>query len=113
MTRHWIVGPTVGALIVGVAWVVLASSRPAEGQQPAALTTLRAAAPLSAVRSADGKLSISYVRQESSSARSDHTINGVKAIEFHPGFVVYRTKDGGGLLPLEKLWYFSWSGPAD
>jgi hypothetical protein len=109
MTRQWVVGTVIVLITAVVLWATLTSRQNVRGTQPAA----NASAPLSAMRSSQGKLSITYTRQESSSTRSDSTITDVTAVEFYPGFILYRTKNGGSLLPLDKIWHFSWSGSAD
>jgi hypothetical protein len=109
MRRKWIVGSILAVLAVVVLGVAL-SDRQSLGQAPPALDGSR---PMSSVRSSQGKLSVTYNRQEGPSTRSESTIKGVTAIEFYPSYVVYRTKDGGTLLPMEKTYYFSWSGTED
>ena len=65
------------------------------------------------MRSSQGKLSITYIQQDGPSTQSESTIKEVTSLEFYPGFIVYRTKNGGSVLPLDKIWHFSWSGSAD
>ena len=109
MTRQWIVGSVVALIAAVVLWAALPAGQIVRGTQPAA----SASTPLSVMRSSQGKLSITYIKEDGQSTRSESTIKEVTALEFYPDFIVYRTKDGGSVLPLDKIWHFSWSGSAD
>src|SRR5262245_6389783 len=106
MTRHGISGAALGAMTVGVLWAATAyygadlraqTAPPVGGAGPAS--------PLAAIRSPDGKITVKLVRQEDASKRSEHTVKGVTAIEFYPGYILYHSREGGQVAFPEKTWY--------
>jgi hypothetical protein len=114
MTRHWISGAGVGAITVGVLWAATAyygATARAE-REPVPAPPVGGAGttpPLAAIRSAEGKITVRLVRQDDASRRSEHTVQGVTAIEFYPGYILYHKKDGGQVAFPEKTWYFTWT----
>jgi hypothetical protein len=62
------------------------------------------------VRSAEGGLEVDYMVQTSPTTAEGSKLTSVTAIEFHPGYVVVRTREGRGTVFFpERTQRLSWS----
>ena len=65
--------------------------------------------PTSAIRAEDGSLRVYYRIQSSPTTTEESSLSEVVAIEFHPSFVILKTKEGAGMaLGASSLRSLSW-----
>ena len=84
----------LGVCLIIAALIVALAPRPQSSGPASGLS------PVQAVRSPEGRLvvtfSVTTSRTQGSEAWQSGDIEGVTAIEFHPGFVVVQTREGAG-----------------
>jgi hypothetical protein len=77
-------GVLVGAVVVGAVWALLAR------------VPLAPAPSAPGVFSEDGEIQVRYMIQTSPTGAEGSTIDNAAAIEFYPGYVVVKRRDGSG-----------------